>query len=166
MMNQHAIDPFEPDEVVFYPVSKKLIIIRYIVSLPLPLVALVVLGVDVIPMQIVVWWFLICAVLFLLLWLLWIIPRQVRFMAWGRTATDLYIRSGRMFRSLTCTPFGRIQFVDVSRGPLERLFGLASVSIHTASAVADKSIPGLTPMEAAILRREFAQAAREELAGI
>jgi uncharacterized protein len=45
-----------------------------------------------------------------------------------------------------------MQFVDVSANPLERLFKLATVQLHTAAAASDARVPGLEPGEAAGLR--------------
>jgi uncharacterized membrane protein YdbT with pleckstrin-like domain len=53
-------------------------------------------------------------------------------------------------------PHGRMQFVDVTAGPLERLLGLATVQLHTAAAASDARIPGLTAAEAARLRDRLA----------
>jgi membrane protein YdbS with pleckstrin-like domain len=49
-----------------------------------------------------------------------------------------------------------MQFVDVSAGPLERAFGLATVELHTAAAGSDARIPGLAGAEAARLRDRLA----------
>ena len=61
-----------------------------------------------------------------------------------------------MFRRLSIVPYGRMQFVDVTAGPMERLFGLATVQLHTAAAASDAKIPGLPPAEAARLRDRLA----------
>ena len=65
--------------------------------------------------------------------------------AWGYAMSDdmLYIRRGRLFHRMTAVPYARLQFVDVTAGPLDRRFGLASVKLHTASASTDAHIPGL-----------------------
>jgi hypothetical protein len=49
-----------------------------------------------------------------------------------------------------------MQLVEVSAGPLERAFSLASVQLHTASASTDAKIPGLDPEQAAQLRDALA----------
>lgn len=41
-----------------------------------------------------------------------------------------------------------MQLIDVSAGPMDRLFGLATVQLHTAAATTDARIPGLTQEEA------------------
>src|SRR5215210_7469209 len=67
--------------------------------------------------------------------------------AWGYTerAEDLLVRRGLAFRQLIVVPYGRMQFVDVTSGPVQRRFGLATVQLHTAAAKTDARIPGLTP---------------------
>jgi membrane protein YdbS with pleckstrin-like domain len=74
--------------------------------------------------------------------------------AWGyvERAEDLYITRGVMFRSLVAVPYGRMQLVEVNSGPLERAFGLATVTLKTASPATNATIPGLDPTEAARLR--------------
>lgn len=44
----------------------------------------------------------------------------------------IQIRSGVLFRSVVSVPRSRVQHTDVSRGPIERNFGLATLIIHTA----------------------------------
>ncbi len=74
--------------------------------------------------------------------------------SWGyvEREEDLYITHGVLFRSLVAVPYGRMQLVEVGSGPLERSFGLANVTLKTASAETNATIPGLTPEEAARLR--------------
>ena len=74
--------------------------------------------------------------------------------SWGyvEREEDLYITHGVLYRSLVAVPYGRMQLVEVGSGPLERAFGLANVTLKTASAETNATIPGLTPDEAARLR--------------
>lgn len=59
---------------------------------------------------------------------------------------SLYLERGVLTHVKTVVPFVRIQHVDASRGPVERLVGLASSVVYTAgSRGADVTIPGLTP---------------------
>ena len=59
---------------------------------------------------------------------------------------SLFLHRGVLTRVRTVVPYVRIQHVDSSRGPAERLVGLASTVVYTAgSRGADVSIPGLTP---------------------
>jgi membrane protein YdbS with pleckstrin-like domain len=90
------------------------------------------------------------------------------FRAWGYVERDedLYITNGVLFRSLVAVPYGRMQLVEVSSGPLERAFGLASVSMKTASAETNATIPGLTPAEAARLRDRLTELGESRESGI
>lgn len=57
---------------------------------------------------------------------------------------DVIYQRGLIFRSLTVTPFKRVQHCEINRGPLSRLFGLSELNIFTAGgSSSDISIPGL-----------------------
>ncbi|HYP46651.1 MAG TPA: PH domain-containing protein [Propionibacteriaceae bacterium] len=88
--------------------------------------------------------------------------------AWGYVERDedLYITSGVMFRSLVAVPYGRMQLVEVASGPLERAFGLASVSLKTASPATNATIPGLSPTEAARLRDRLTELGESRDSGL
>ena len=58
---------------------------------------------------------------------------------------DLYITHGVLFRSLVAVPYGRMQLVEVASGPLERAFGLATVTMKTASPETNAPSPGWPP---------------------
>ena len=91
-----------------------------------------------------------------------------RFGSWGyaEREDDLLVRRGVMFARLSVVPYGRMQFIDVTAGPLERAFGLASVRLHTAAAATDARIPGLTREEAARLRDRLAELGEAQAAGL
>ena len=82
--------------------------------------------------------------------------RGLRSWGYAERADDLLVRHGLLFRRLSIVPYGRMQFVDVTAGPLDRMFKLATVQLHTAAAASDAKIPGLAPEEAARLRDRLA----------
>jgi membrane protein YdbS with pleckstrin-like domain len=82
--------------------------------------------------------------------------RGLRSWGYAERADDLLVRHGLLFRRLSIVPYGRMQFVDVTAGPLDRMFQLATVQLHTAAAASDAKIPGLAPEEAARLRDRLA----------
>lgn len=90
------------------------------------------------------------------LWLwhsLWHPPR--RYESWGYRIDDrvLETRSGRMFRTTRLLPLNRLQHVDLQQGPIERMYGLARLELHTAGTEnASITIPGLAHEEAVRLR--------------
>ena len=106
------------------------------------------------------------AALLLLGWTWLVIGRTVRSWGYAERADDLLVTRGVLRRQLVVVPYGRMQFVDVSAGPLDRRFGLATVQLHTAAAGTDASIPGLVPEEAARLRDRLAARGEATAAGL
>lgn len=88
--------------------------------------------------------------------------------SWGyvEDAEDLVITSGVMWRRLVAVPYGRTQYVDVKAGPLQRAFGIATVTLHTASTKTAAHIPGLRPAEATRLRNRLTELGESRGAGI
>jgi membrane protein YdbS with pleckstrin-like domain len=93
---------------------------------------------------------------------------QRRVGAWGylEREDDLLIRRGLLVQRLSVVPYGRMQFVDVTAGPVERSLGLATVKLHTAAAATDARIPGLEAAEAARLRDQLAMLGEARAAGL
>ena len=82
----------------------------------------------------------------------------LRYRSWRFEVREdsLYLERGVLTRVRTVVPFVRIQHVDTSRSPTERLAGLASTVVYTAgSRGADVSVPGLTPGDADDLRERL-----------
>jgi membrane protein YdbS with pleckstrin-like domain len=91
-----------------------------------------------------------------------------RFRAWGycERSRDLLVRRGVLVRRLTVVPYGRMQLVEATSGAAERLFGLATIKLHTAAAATDARIPGLEPGEATRLRDRLAALGEAQAAGV
>lgn len=91
-----------------------------------------------------------------------------RFLAWTyqERDEDLLVSRGVMIRRLSVVPYGRMQFVDVTSGPIERAYRLATVKLHTAAAASDARIPGLERDEAARLRDRLAALGEAKAAGL
>ncbi len=165
-VRQACMDPFAPEGVVWTPISPRLVTVRLIggaistvvVAVPLLVLAIWVGG----------WWSwaLLAAWLVLSAWMLLLVPRQVRAWGYAEREDDLLVRHGVMFKELVVVPYGRMQFVDVQAGPVDRAFDLSKVQLHTASAGTDAAIPGLHPAEAARLRDRLASRGEARLAGL
>jgi hypothetical protein len=106
------------------------------------------------------------ATLVLLVWLWWLIGRRVRSFGYAERADDLLVTSGILFRRLVVVPYGRMQLVDLTAGPLDRALGVATVQLHTAAATTDATIPGLPPEDAGALRDRLAARGEERSAGL
>ena len=91
-----------------------------------------------------------------------------RYRSWGyaEREDDLLVRRGVMFARLSVVPYGRMQFIDVTAGPFERAFSLATVRLHTAAAATDARIPGLERVEATRLRDRLAELGETQAAGL
>lgn len=106
---------------------------------------------------------------FWLLVLAWgwvMLGRNWRSWRYAERADDLLISRGVLWREQTVVPYGRMQLVEVTSGPLERRFGLASVQLHTAAAATDAKIPGLVPAEAERLRDRLTELGQARSAGL
>lgn len=101
--------------------------------------------VYVVPAQVGRWQFLGtgAAVLVAVTHLL-VMPRwRYRVHRWELTETAVYTQSGWLRQERRIAPISRVQTIDRERGPLEQLFGLANVTVTTASAAGPLSIDGL-----------------------
>ena len=60
---------------------------------------------------------------------------------------------GWLFHADTVVPFVRVQHIDVTRGPFDKMFGTASLVVHTAGTHNSiVTLPGLSPDRAAGIR--------------
>ena len=96
----------------------------------------------------------------------WFVRNRVRAWTYTEREDDLIVARGVMVRRLSVVPYGRMQFVDVTAGPVERVFRLATVKLHTAAAASDARIPGLEREEAARLRDRLAALGEAKAAGL
>jgi membrane protein YdbS with pleckstrin-like domain len=99
-------------------------------------------------------------------WAWWGIGRSAANWGYAEQAEELHITSGAYFRKLVVVPYGRMQYVDVQAGPLEQLFGIVKVRLHTASPGTSARIPGLPTEEAARLRDRLTALGETQAAGL
>lgn len=92
--------------------------------------------------------------------------RRVRAWGFAERADDLLVKRGVMFRRMSVIPYGRMQYVEITAGPLERSFGLATVQMHTAAAASDARVPGLPAAEAARLRDQLTTRGESQATGL
>jgi membrane protein YdbS with pleckstrin-like domain len=96
----------------------------------------------------------------------WVTGRRVRAWGYAERREDLLVKRGVMFRRTSVIPYGRMQYVEVTAGPFERVFGLATVQMHTAAAASDARIPGLARAEAARLRDQLTSLGESDAMGL
>jgi membrane protein YdbS with pleckstrin-like domain len=97
---------------------------------------------------------------------LWFERNRVRAWAYHERDEDLLVSRGVFVRRLSIVPYGRMQFVEVTAGPVELLFRLATVKLHTAAAASNARIPGLERAEADRLRDRLAALGEAKAAGL
>jgi len=160
-------DAFAPPGEAWNPVSPRLATARRItMMLVMGLVLLGVLALGLVPearpatVGLAVLWLVVVG------WLWWLIGRRVRSFGYAEREDDLLVTSGIMFRRMVVVPYGRMQLVDITAGPLDRRLGVATVQLHTAAASTNATIPGLPPAEASGLRDRLAARGEQRSAGL
>ena len=161
-------DLFAAPATGWTPVSPALATLRRIMLAVAATVLTAVLVVVAAVLGLAWGWWLLGAVLVVAAagtgWVL--VGRNARWWGYAERDEDLYVRHGAMFRTLVVVPYGRMQYVDVQTGPLERAFGVASVHLHTASPETSARIPGLPATEAARLRDRLTALGETQAAGL
>jgi len=93
-------------------------------------------------------------------------PRRVRAIGYLLRVDDLLFRRGILFQRFVAVPYGRMQLIDINRGPVARWLGLADLKFVTAAATAGVSIPGLAEADAESLRDRLVELAESRRAGL
>ena len=93
-------------------------------------------------------------------------PRRVRAIGYVLREDDLVFRRGILYSRLVAVPYGRMQLVDITRGPVARALGLAELRLVTAAASTGVTLPGLPEQAAADLRDELVARAESRRVGL
>jgi membrane protein YdbS with pleckstrin-like domain len=158
-----------PATIDWKPVSGRFVLVAFVETLGLlagPLfVATLPLWVDDPDVERFSWYPLV-VVGALALVALALVPRRVKAIGYGLRDDDVVVRRGILFRRQVAAPYGRLQLVDISRGPLTRLLGLSELRVVTAAASSGVTIPGLPIAEAEELRDHLIAVAESRRAGL
>lgn len=95
-----------------------------------------------------------------------LVPPRVRAIGYQLREDDLLFRKGLMFQRFVSVPYGRMQLVDINRGPLDRAVGLSELKFVTAAAATGVTIPGLPEADAEELRDQLVALAESRRAGL
>ena len=101
------------------------------------------------------WWVLVLAVVVLAAYVAVVPQWRYRVHRWEVTDTAVYTQTGWWARERRIAPMSRIQTVDYAEGAIARLFGLASVTVTTASSAGALEISGLERSRARLLVDEL-----------
>jgi membrane protein YdbS with pleckstrin-like domain len=93
-------------------------------------------------------------------------PRRIRAIGYQLRQDDLLFRRGIMWTRMVAVPYGRMQLIDINRGPVARAFGLAELKFVTASAASAIVLPGLPEEEAERLRDHLVVVAESRRTGL
>ncbi|RKR75701.1 PH domain-containing protein [Frondihabitans australicus] len=94
------------------------------------------------------------------------VPRRVRATGYQLREDDLLVRRGILFLRFVAVPYGRMQLIDVNRGPVVRALGLSDLKFVTAAASSAVTIPGVRADEAERLRDRLVDLAESRRAGL
>lgn len=113
-------------------------------------------------------WVLLPGGLFLLvqLFIIAITPRQTRSIGYQLREDDLVFRRGILWQRMVAVPYGRMQLIDITHGPLDRGFGIAQLKFVTAAASTGVVIPGLPQATAESLRDHLVAVAESRRTGL
>ena len=94
-----------------------------------------------------------------------VLPHRI-YRRWGYDMGDEQLRvlRGFLWRTDTIVPFNRIQHIDVAQGPLQRLFDLSTLIVHTAGTHNSiVTLPGLATADAEAMRETIKGHIRQDM---
>lgn len=141
--DERALTPLAPNHVKLLRTQAAIMSVPFVIgSLVLESADLALIGMFAVPVLVVAAWAILRVPL-----------RRHAARGFDLGADRLRVVRGLWFRSDTVVPFGRVQHIDVTQGPLERAFGLATLVVHTAGTHnASVALPGLAAEDAAAMR--------------
>lgn len=104
------------------------------------------------------WWGLTITVAMAALGIVWVLrwpPARYRRWKWRLGPLALELHHGVIILRQQAVPYFRIQQIDVTQGPIDRMLGLATLQVTTASASGSASLPGLPADDAPAIRIEL-----------
>ncbi len=147
-------------------VSPKYVVVDVVATLIFTLAFVVVASLPAFFSGVVWLWALPAVVLVIMLIVTAFVPRRVRSIGYQLREDDLLFRRGLLFQRFVSVPYGRMQLVDINRGPLARALGLSDLHFVTAAASSGVSIPGLPIEDAEKLRDHLVEVAETRRAGL
>lgn len=89
--------------------------------------------------------------------------RRYRRLGYALRPNLLQVVRGWLFHTDTIVPLVRVQHIDVTRGPLDKMFGTSTLVLHTAGTHNSiVGLPGLAPDKATAIRDEIRQHIRTD----
>lgn len=92
--------------------------------------------------------------------------RRVRSIGYIFRSDDFVFRTGVMWERVVSVPYGRLQLVDINRGPILRMLGLSELKFETAATVTQVKLPGLTEVVAEQVRDRLIELSETRRSGL
>jgi len=157
---------FRPPNAQWHPLSPSYLTLKLLmIGINWAIIGAIII-VPLVLLDFTWWWAALIAFLVFWAWRFLRAPRVFRRWGYAETDDDIYLTRGLLWRELTCVPYGRMQLVNVSSGPIERQFGLASVELVTSSTSGTITIPGLARPDAIAMRDRLIERGELLQAGI
>ena len=147
-------------------VSPKYVVVDVVGTLVFTVAAVIVTSLPAFFSAIAWLWLIPAVVLVVMLIVVAFIPRRVRSIGYELRDDDLLFRRGLLFQRFVSVPYGRMQLVDINRGPVSRILGLSDLRFVTAAASSGVAIPGLTVEDAEALRDRLVELAESRRVGL
>jgi membrane protein YdbS with pleckstrin-like domain len=152
--------------VTWRRVSPKYVVVDVVGTLVSTVVAVVVASLPAFFSGLVLLWLIPAVVLVVMLIVVAFVPRRVRSIGYQLRDDDLLFRRGLLFQRFVSVPYGRMQLIDITRGPVSRIVGLSDLHFVTAAASSGVAIPGLPVAIAEELRDQLVALAETRRAGL
>ncbi|MBY0689545.1 PH domain-containing protein [Microbacterium marinilacus] len=95
-----------------------------------------------------------------------VLPRQARALGYMLRDDDIVFRKGILWQRMIAVPYGRMQLIDITHGPMDRAFGIAKLKMVTAAATTGVEIPGLSRTASEALRDTLIEVAETRRTGL
>ncbi len=87
---------------------------------------------------------------------------SVKYKSFALRQRDISYQTGVFFKKWITIPFSRVQHCEISKGVLDRAFGVAELKVFTAGgSSSDISIPGLDPEDAERVKEQIIEKIRD-----
>ena len=159
-------DRLELPETGWHRVSPKYIVVDLVGAIITGVILVVATAIPAYLTDILWLWAIPAAAALISLITIALVPRRVKSIGYILRSDDLLFRRGLMYQRFVSVPYGRMQLVDINRGPVARLVGLSELRFVTAAAATGVVIPGLTSADAESLRDNLVELAESRRAGL
>jgi len=147
-------------------VSPKYVLVDVIGNVVLMIGLVAVSSIPAYVSRVAAWWILPAALLVIMIVVIAFVPRRVRAIGYQLRDDDLLFRRGLLFQRFVSVPYGRMQLIDITRGPVSRALGLSDLHFVTAAASSGVVVPGLLVADAEELRDQLVALAETRRAGL